>query len=413
MTSIRKSITGVALSLVLLAGGGSAFASLTAEYDRITADMAQIRQLELIEPLDIEMQTREELQEWLLESVEDHPADEQADAERVLTFLGLIEPGTDIIEMETELLGEQVAGYYDPETRSMVVVAAGDTEKLSANDEITFAHEAVHALQDQHFGLMDVRGDIDEISDDEYLATTAMIEGDATLAQVLYIVEYPQLFRALEEELEAYESPVLDSAPLYYSATLLFPYDQGATFVMEIYDEGGWDAVNAMYDNPPVTTEQILHPEKYLDGEGAIEVESPNPQESLGEDWVVLDENVFGEFMIDIFLQNGGARERDSRTASEGWGGDEYVIIGNDSETAMVWNTAWDTEEDATEFFRILVATETGRLDGSVEKVDGNTRVRINGDGYVGEVQIDGDRVTYTLAESDSTLDALVAPAGD
>ncbi len=315
--------------------------------------------------------------------------------------------------METELLGEQVAGYYDPETRSMVVVAAGDTEKLSANDEITFAHEAVHALQDQHFGLMDVRGDIDEISDDEYLATTAMIEGDATLAQVLYIVEYPQLFRALEEELEAYESPVLDSAPLYYSATLLFPYDQGATFVMEIYDEGGWDAVNAMYDNPPVTTEQILHPEKYLDGEGAIEVESPNPQESLGEDWVVLDENVFGEFMIDVFLQNGGARERDSRTASEGWGGDEYVIVGNDSETAMVWNTAWDTEEDATEFFRILVATETDRLDGSVEKVDGNTRVRINGDGYVGEVQIDGDRVTYTLAESDSTLDALVAPAGD
>lgn len=413
MTSIRKSLTGVALSIALLAGGGSAFASLTAEYDRITSEMTVIRQLELIEPLDIEMQTREELQEWLLESVQDHPAEDQADAERVLTFLGLIEPGTDILAMETDLLGEQVAGYYDPETRSMVVVAAGETDQLSANDEITFAHEAVHALQDQHFDLMGVRGDLDAISDDEYLATTAMIEGDATVAQVLYIIEYPELFRALEDELEEYESPVLDAAPLYYSETLLFPYDQGAVFVMEIYGEGGWDAVDTMYTNPPVTTEQILHPEKYLEGEGAIEVPSPDPQGLLGDDWAVLDDNVFGEFMIDVFLRNGGARERDARTASEGWGGDGYVIVGNDSETAMVWNTAWDTEDDATEFFRILVATEKERLGGAVEQVDGKTRVRITADGYVGEIHIDGDTVAYTLAENEATLDSLVTTPGN
>src|SRR5690606_29093849 len=119
---------------------------------------------------------------------------------------GFIEPGTNIADLQSEILGEQVAGYYDPETSAMVVVSSNENEELSANDELTFAHEVVHALQDQHFDLMAIQGDLDLLTDDEYLAINAMIEGDATVAQVLYMIDNPGLLRSVEDELAEYES---------------------------------------------------------------------------------------------------------------------------------------------------------------------------------------------------------------
>lgn len=410
--SYRKNIASLALSITLLLAGGGVFAAQNTEYERITQEMAELRDLELLEPLDIEMQTRAELREWLLESAEGAPVEEEEYAERVLTFLGFIEPDTDISELETAILGEQIAGYYDPETNEMVVVRSNEGDELSANDELTFAHEAVHALQDQHFDLMGVRGDVETISDDEYLATTALVEGDATVAQVLYLIENPSLLSALEDELGDFETPELDSAPLYYSETLLFPYDQGATFVMEIYEEGGWEAVDAMYDAPPTTTEQILHTHKYIDGEGAIDVSTPEPLPALDENWEVIEENSLGEFLVDVFLRNGGARDEDAQRASEGWGGDAMTIVGDADETAMIWNTAWDTDDDALEFFRILARTEAERLDGEIEIVSDDTQVRIVAEGFVGEVVLNGDTVTYTLAEDDATLNALTGEDG-
>lgn len=404
--SFRGKIAGVALSLSLLLGGG-VMASQSADYDRITEDMAALRQLELLQPLDIEMQSRAELRAWLAEALADYPEDEQASDQRVLEIFGLIEPGTDVRELRSEILGEQIAGYYDPEIGAMVVVRSDENDQLSANDELTFAHEVVHALQDQHFDLLAVQGDLDELSDDQYLAISALIEGDASVGQVLYLIENPGLLRALQDELENFESPSLDAAPLFYAETLLFPYDQGATFVAAIYETGGWASVDAMYDNPPVSTEQILHPDKYLDGEMPIDVEVQDPTGVLGEGWVVFDDNVMGQFIIDVFLRNGGAGVDDARDASEGWGGDAYIVVGNDTETAFTWTSVWDTEDDADEFFTVLTGTEIRRLRADVEQLDGASHLRLTSDQYVGEIHLDGNTVTYTLAESDQTLDAL------
>ena len=406
--NLKSNIAGVALSFALLTGTGGVFASQSPEYDRITDDMASLRELELLQPIDIEVQTRAELQQWLAGELESYPEEEQAIDERILVVFGFIDPGTDVGDLEGEILGEQIAGFYDPETQAMVVVVADDSEELSANDELTFAHEVVHALQDQHFNLMDVQGDIEDVADDEYLALKSLIEGDATVGQVMYLLEYPDLLDAVQSELADYESPSLDAAPLFYSESLLFPYDQGATFVAEIYGEGGWEAVDQMYSDPPTSTEQILHPEKYLDREQPISVTVADPSSALGDGWEVLDQNVMGEFLSDVFLRNGGARNSDARDASEGWGGDEYIVVGNDDETAFTWTSTWDTDDDADEFFNVLVGSESRRLEADVEALGDESHIRLDGNGYVGEIVLDGDTVTYTLAESAQTLDTMI-----
>lgn len=407
--SYRKTIAGIALSLTILLGAGGAMATQMPEYDRITSDVSALRELELLQPLDIEVQSRQELQDWLQKSLQDYPIHEQQTDQRVLVIFGLVEPGTDLGALQTEILGEQIAGYYDPETKAMVVVQSADGEGLSANDELTFAHEVIHALQDQHFNLLHLQGDTETMADDRYLALTSLIEGDASVGQVYYLIENPDLLKAVQDELANYVSPSLDAAPLFYSETLLFPYDQGATFVAAVQQEGGWDAVDAMFASPPVSTEQIIHPEKYREGEAPVAVTVDDPTAALGDGWTVLDDNVMGEFITDVFLRNGGADKSDARAASEGWGGDAYVVVGNDTETAFTWTSAWDTEDDADEFFDVLVTTETERLGATVEEIDGPSHVRLVSDDFVGDIYLNGDTVTYSLAETTATLEILTS----
>lgn len=415
---LRETFASIALASSLLLSGAGIATAQTEEYDRISEEVAQIRELELLEPLDIEMHSREELQAFLLQSLESYTEEDRLQDQRVLLILGLIEEGDDPAEIQNDLLSEQIAGYYDPETGQMVVVQGADADGLSANDEITFAHETVHALQDQHFDLMAVQGDIESMTDDEYLAMNGLIEGDATLAQVLYMVEQPGLMDDAQAELGELDTSQLDSAPLYMSESLLFPYDAGGLFVMDIYQDGGWDAVNEMYENPPQTTEQILHPEAYRNGEAALEVTLVDPVGMLGADWVTLDDNSFGEFMTGVFLKNSGASDRDAENAAEGWGGDAYYVVGNDDETALVWSSAWDSEEDADEFMETLLQAEMDRLEGTavtdiapIPSEDAlDIRMRFEGaDGTLAEIQRNGDAIVYYIAENEQTLDALIA----
>jgi hypothetical protein len=404
----RKTWIGAALSLSLLAGSGGAFAAQQDTYDEIAANTADIRELELLEPLNIEVQDRDQLKEYIVEEIEEsYPElDQEADL-RVLVILGFIEPGTDLGDLQIDILGEQIAGYYDPETDEMVVVSSGDGEVLSASDEITFAHETVHALQDQHFDLLAVQGDIDTLSDDQSLAIDALIEGDATVGQLEYLLDNPSLIRDLQDELSDLDSSSLDDAPEIYAETLLFPYEEGADFVGELYDAGGWDAVNAAFDNPPQTTEQVLHPDKYLSGEGPAPVTINDPLSALGPDWQVFDLNVMGEFVTDVFLDSNDVDRGDAQQAAEGWGGDQYLVVGTGDDTALVWKSAWDTGDDAQEFFAVLGRHELNRFDTRPENSEQGT-IQFESDGSFGEIRLDGSEVLYVLAPDQESLDTLM-----
>jgi hypothetical protein len=221
------------------------------------------------------------------------------------------------------------------------------------------------------------------------------------------MVAHPSLILGLQGELAELDTSELDNAPPFISGTLLFPYDQGATFVTALYEEGGWELVNEAYTNVPQSTEQILHPEKYLGGEAPIEVTVNDPIPALGENWEILEVNTFGEYIVQLFLDSGEVRPSDATDAAKGWGGDQYVVAGTDDETALVWSTEWDTEADAQEFFHILSTHETKRYDA--EKADGNTEtvIQFSTSDVAGEIRLDSTNVTYVLGTDQEMIASL------
>ncbi len=404
--------------LALLVLGGPALTAYAQDnqetYDAVSEEMADIRGLELLDPIDVQVKTRQQLQdETRSDLATDYPQADRDDDQRVLEAFGLIEPDQDLGDLYVDLLGEQVAGYYDPESNEMVVVASSDANELSAADQITFAHEVVHALQDQHYDLESYNDIRLDGTSDQSLAVTALIEGDATLAQIDFILGDLRLARDFLAEIESEEisTEQLDNAPPIVSQTLLFPYDQGQVFTQFLFDEGGWDLIDEAYADPPTTTEQILHPEKYLDGEEGIEVATPDLIGILGADWRTIDEDTWGEFQISVLLADGGDLSEDQVTmASEGWGGDAYAAVTSDAGEAILWETEWDSADDADEFATALGNRESVRLDADATS-EGNTYT-IGADDALVHISVDGTSVTYVYAPDEATLDLILNEVG-
>lgn len=399
--SIKKTLASVGLSAAVLIGGNSVLANEDI-YTELEQEAVKYRELELLEPLDVTVMSRAELQaENAARAEEDFPHDATADWNTVLVFLGYIEEGEQIQEIYNGLMGDQILGYYDPESKRMVIVASSE-EEWGPTDRSTFVHETVHVLQDQHYDLREIQTGDGRSTDDLYFARTSLIEGDASVAEILYLVDN-DLVDAVVAEQEGMDTGAVDSAPLFLQESLYFPYTTGAEFIIHLWQAGGWDAVNDAWENPPNTSEQIMHPEKYLEGEDAVPVAINDPLETLGDGWRLLEYNENGELGHSIFLQNGGASKRAAGTATEGWGGDSTFIVTNDEEVAMVWTSAWDTEEDAQEYFDVLAEIEAKRLGADTEKIDDNT-VLLTADGWQVYIQLDGDVVTHYMTQSEETL---------
>lgn len=411
MQSVPRVRTSLLALLLLATSIGAATAQSEGEYDRIDQEMEEIRELDLLEPINVSTKSRADLQGETSGDLEtDYPAVDRQNDQRVLVAFGLMDPDQNIGDIYIELLGEQVAGYYDPETNAMVVVSDdAPGSELSASSEVTYAHEVVHALQDQHFDLESFNSQRIDGSDDESLAITSLIEGDATAAQIEYLIANPDLIGDLSSEIAADEaaSEALDNAPPIISATLLFPYEQGQVFVDQIMGDSGWDAVDAAYASPPASTEQILHPEKYVEGEAPVEVALPGIAKGLGSGWSTFDTNTMGEFQISILLNGGDVSERQAREAAAGWGGDSYTVVGTDDQDVILWNSEWDTEDDAAEFAETLGVRESGRLEASAESNDNSTTI-MSSDTVV-RITIDGTSVSYVSAPDQTVLDTVDA----
>ncbi len=378
-------------------------------YDNITGQMVQLRGLSLVQPIPVEVKSRSQLQEEQQASLAtDYPAHDQAVDMRVLVAFGLIDSNVNIGQLYASLYGEQVAGYYDSSTGDMVVVASSSSSELTASDKATFAHETTHGLQDQHFDLSSFDEARLKGTSDESLAITSLIEGDATLAQLDYLLANPAVARAYLEEINSgsMSNQVFDSAPAIISQTLILPYVQGEEFVQALYDKGGWAAVNDAYANPPTTTEQILHPEKYFAGEQAIPVSLSDLAQGLGAGWTTIDTDTMGEYQMSILLGGGPLKQSQVTQASEGWGGDAYTVCTSGNKTVVAWASAWDTEKDAQQFARALGVREGDRLGADV-KQDGYV-VTITGNGVVVQITIAGSSVTYLHAPDMDTLEKAI-----
>lgn len=267
-----------------------------------------------------------------------YPSEELAVETRALVALGAVPRGTNLKELIKRTLPGQIAGFYDPATRELVV--GSDTEKgLDVIERLTLAHELEHALADQVLGFPAFLEDQypPDGQEDVELAGLSLIEGDATLLTEAFATEHLSLadaFRSIGPALAAERE--FEELPHYLQASTIFPYGDGLTFVCSVFERGGWKAVDRAYRRPPTTSAQILFPERYFAREQAAN--PPDPQ-SPGRGWKLLEQQAFGAAnLLWLFEAPGGDSDRelsDARERAEAWAGGELRVFGRGGRTVV------------------------------------------------------------------------------
>ena len=363
MGVLLRSGLGALLLLLTLGGvsGQDSFSSeFQAELDAIEAAVEGYRALAPLAETSVTFPTADEVAVYLAERFDrDYPPERLDWIYLFYRALDLAEPGHDLRALMLEFSSGQIAGYYDSDAKTMQVVAGEGGARLDAPLKVTYAHEFAHALQDQHFDLAALgerRRDVSNL--DESLAVTALVEGDASIVMDRYV---DALLRAdpvsarrelVKAQRAAASAPMPAGFPAVIEAEVEFMYLAGRTFAEAIHDAQGWTGVNhALAENPPTTSEQILHPERYLAGEGALAVEGVDASALIDEGWQLAYDDRVGEFYLRKHLELGLHPPYHARLA-DGWGGDRLQIFTREGQVGMlwVWSIVWDDAAEADEF---------------------------------------------------------------
>ena len=348
-------------SLVLGDAGGleAPGVDLVAISNKVQKKVAALRNLEFKSSIIPETMSINEAKDYFLKLLSEEMPDEEIKAiEKTLMKFGLIPADLDLKETLVELFAKNVGGFYDPKGKKLILVGEAPFVYQGLWGEVLLAHELTHALADQHFDLEKFlpskRGD-----DDFTLARQAVGEGDATLIMFEYVLmgwdkdagQLPGLLTMLELSAAIPAPTMLKTLPLVFRENLIFPYARGYDFVLRIKEKGGWQAVNRLYQAPPSSTEEILHPEKFLAGnDKAVKVRLPDLEKVLGQAYQPLDRNTLGELNLAILLIEFLGAEEASK-AAVGWAGDEYASFEANGRILLIWLTLWDTPKDAREFY--------------------------------------------------------------
>lgn len=294
-----------------------------------------------------------------------YPAAQRHADETLYALLGLLPEGTDLREVNGSLFGQGVAGYYDPRSRRLKIVAgAGASNRVL--DEMVVAHELDHALEDQAIGL-DLNATLR--SDDRGYAYKALVEGTATAIMIAYVGRYFDPELALGGLLGgSFAGTGTEGLPDFVVAGLTFPYLGGQRFVDTLRQRGGWALVDAAERlRPPTTTEEILHPEKWIAAEATVPVRTPA---APGPGWRRLTAGTFGEWQTGRLVR--------SAIAADGWGGDRYALYARGTARWLAMRWRMDTATDADELAAAL-RDHVAELPGArVTRAGGEIRLAVS-----------------------------------
>jgi hypothetical protein len=344
----------------------------------VLEETSKIRELPILRPVKSGAQSRPEIERMLVKNLyEQMTTSEMHATEVAYRKFGLAPADFEYRPLIIKVLLEQVAGYYDPVAREFYLADWLEVE----TQKPVMAHELTHALQDQHFNLRRFQkwphGD-----SDAQLAAHALIEGDATLAMMVYMAKNPLVALAFTRSLASgVNTEQFNKAPRTLRESLIFPYLQGSEWANIVYRRDGFAGLSAAFTKLPLSTEQILHPEKYLTYERPLKItlpdvsgmlNSPNnegqPASPLGTSgsnlhtangplptasWHRIDADVNGEWGYYLLLDQFLNAPAESRRAAAGWAGDRYDVYegANPGQVMIAQVSAWDTEADAREFF--------------------------------------------------------------
>jgi len=328
------------------------------------------------------LMNREELAKEMTEQFKtEMTPDELMLMEATYKVFGLAPESLNIEQTMIKMYTEEVGGFYDPRTKAMVLIhddpktrksekpkgifdwfSKADATFDKEEQKTTLAHELTHALQDQ---LYDLQSQTDLVShdDDMMLAYSSLVEGDATLVMFVdmgredgtsddLLQMDPQvasaMFGMMKLTLPMASGSAYRTAPKIFRESLLFPYMNGMAFTINLTRRGRFQQVDRAFVAPPVSTEQILHPEKFLiQPDQPVAITHSAPETFLGSEWKHLGGNCLGEFQIGVMF----ADVDSERMASTGWDGDRFEVYQSaDLSRAVVWASVWDSNTDAQDF---------------------------------------------------------------
>ncbi len=349
----------------------------------------RVRGLAFRQPVPVLVEDRTRITSYVESQIED---DELDRARVVYTALGLLEPGLDVRALLLRLMGEQVVGYYDAEAKHLVVRddvmrAFGRGRPDGEEDEegselgearIVLVHELVHALQDQHLKLSaNIEAERDTDADNAF---HALVEGDATLAMIGYALERENIpldrLTSNPAQVQSFSDVVrrsplagteLEQAPAIVRVPLLSAYVDGLAFCASLHGLGGFAEIDRAHSQPPVSSEQVLHPERFADPDAPEKLSLPEFPELVAAGYELVREDTLGELEIAVYFGQ-GADEREAKRAATGWDGDRVRVYRAATEPpAVVWLSSWDTELDAREAeaaaHRVVTKTRTPAAD--------------------------------------------------
>ncbi len=293
----------------------------------------------------VAVRSRQQVRAYLIRKLDEQlPPAKMHGLETTYRLFGLLPDTLQLRALLVDLYTEQVAGYYDPDSVTLFAVADADPAQL----RLVLAHEMIHALQGQYIRLDSILHDTS--NNDRLTAAQAVLEGQATLASIEVLAPghdvgaNPEFWDLYREQVRQQQSsmPVFARAPLVVRESLIFPYLAGAEFLH-------WWKTSPLRDTVPygprmpVSTEQILFPDRYLRGDVPVPLALPPGAE-------VIHEDVLGESEIRVLMARlTGARE--VRAGGPiGWGGDRYRVFPTPSGPALVWYVVWDDTKSADRF---------------------------------------------------------------
>src|SRR6202142_2104813 len=327
--------------------------------DEVLAQMSKILDLPIKEPLKKTLRSKQEVRDYLIrEDKEDKKGAERYADDKTLEAFGLIPKGFPLDSFMLDVLTDQVAGLYDPKAREFYIA-----NWIPADEPRTvMSHELTHALEDQSFHI-DSWIKAARPNDDAELARDSVSEGSAMAAMVDYemldqkvsvrdVPDVTLLIRASALS-EMDKDPNLAKAPLYIRDELLFPYLAGTGFTQQFLKaHTGWQDLHLIFQNPPVSTQQIMHPEMYLHGVKPEPMALPEWKGLVPGDWKLLEENTMGEFGVEEILKQ-LLDENAAELIDPGWKGDRYAVFedAKTKSTPLVFRLALDNPDDAAHFF--------------------------------------------------------------
>ena len=351
----------LAVAIVAIALGGCSPTSDQVGAENIKGGIQDLRRLSFVKDVPFVSKSNEEAQQMMTAKLtRDNSSDDLRVGGEVGVMTGLFPPGTDLQSKEIELMNKQIAGFYDPHDKVMVEVRGksvlGSTliGRPQFANELLEAHELTHALQDQHFDLEAMLRKVKD-DDDQEIALHSVIEGDATLAGLGYIAggltedleaKIVEHFAAMPDSFE----PESSGTPLALSVPLMFQYVEGTRFVAEAWQRGGWAAVDAIYRDPPHSTQEIITPSLYFDHHRPPLEIKLDGYGALFPGWRVADQDTFGELLIKLILQRNLPPKSPALSLPTQWNGDHLIALEKDRALTVLWMIAFRDRASAEDF---------------------------------------------------------------